>query len=264
MKRKSIFLRCFAIVLVYICLGIQHVSAQDWDHEYVPFVEEGKVWNCQLVSSEGGKKKSKDCVFTMQGDTIIGNQIYKKVLCEYKKYYGDSAQHYYCAVREEAYRVYSVEPEATDEEFLYDFSSPSDTLYFSYPDCEFGRIEGRCLDGYPKNQYMFDIQKVINGKANILYSLGEWWEGVGYRFGNPFVFFLDQDNQEQTPEIFVMSCMKGDEYIYKLDWTVQPSSVTSSTERMTPQKELFDLQGRRIQGEPKHGVYIQNGKKVMR
>ena len=27
---------------------------------------------------------------------------------------------------------------------------------------------------------------------------------------------------------------------------------------------LFDLQGRRIQGSPKHGVYIQNGKKVMR
>ena len=27
---------------------------------------------------------------------------------------------------------------------------------------------------------------------------------------------------------------------------------------------LFDLQGRRIQGSPKHGVYIQNGKKVMK
>ena len=27
---------------------------------------------------------------------------------------------------------------------------------------------------------------------------------------------------------------------------------------------VFDLQGRRILGEPKHGVYIQNGKKVMR
>ena len=27
---------------------------------------------------------------------------------------------------------------------------------------------------------------------------------------------------------------------------------------------VFDLQGRRIQGEPKHGVYIQNGKKVMK
>ena len=27
---------------------------------------------------------------------------------------------------------------------------------------------------------------------------------------------------------------------------------------------LYDLQGRRIQGSPKHGVYIQNGKKVMK
>ena len=27
---------------------------------------------------------------------------------------------------------------------------------------------------------------------------------------------------------------------------------------------LFDLQGRPVQGTPKHGVYIQNGKKVMK
>ena len=26
----------------------------------------------------------------------------------------------------------------------------------------------------------------------------------------------------------------------------------------------FDLQGRRLNTEPKHGMYIQNGKKVMR
>ena len=38
------------------------------------------------------------------------------------------------------------------------------------------------------------------------------------------------------------------------------SNVTS-TPAVFP---LFDLQGRRILGEPKHGVYIQNGKKVMR
>ena len=28
--------------------------------------------------------------------------------------------------------------------------------------------------------------------------------------------------------------------------------------------QLFDLQGRPVQGSPKHGMYIQNGKKVMR
>jgi hypothetical protein len=29
-------------------------------------------------------------------------------------------------------------------------------------------------------------------------------------------------------------------------------------------EKTFDLQGRRVQGEPKHGVYIQDGKKVMK
>lgn len=40
-----------------------------------------------------------------------------------------------------------------------------------------------------------------------------------------------------------------------LDSQVEDSKSTSN---------LFDLQGRRIQGEPKHGVYIRNGKKVMK
>jgi len=31
-----------------------------------------------------------------------------------------------------------------------------------------------------------------------------------------------------------------------------------------PHYLIYDREGRRIQGEPKHGVYIQNGKKVMK
>lgn len=40
-----------------------------------------------------------------------------------------------------------------------------------------------------------------------------------------------------------------------LDFQVEDSKSTSN---------LFDLQGRRIQGEPQHGVYIRNGKKIMK
>ena len=78
--------------------------------------------------------------------------------------------------------------------------------------------------------------------------------------------FQRADNLFQTGPVCVdlMSCKVCEKYIFKEGWLAQPSSVTSSTERTAPQKELFDLQGRRIQGEPKHGVYIQNGKKVMR
>jgi hypothetical protein len=46
------------------------------------------------------------------------------------------------------------------------------------------------------------------------------------------------------------------------------SSIVSSARGVTTTAidsfKLFDLQGRPIQGSPKHGVYIQKGKKVMR
>lgn len=57
---------------------------------------------------------------------------------------------------------------------------------------------------------------------------------------------------------------------YKKNWTVfkyivpiddTESIVTPEAKNNTP--SLFDLQGRRIQGVPKHGVYIQNGKKLI-
>jgi hypothetical protein len=262
MKRKSIFLRCFAIVLVYSCLGIQQVSAQDWDHEYVPFVEEGKVWNC--TSFDNYDYNIIDCVLTMQGDTLIGNHRYKKVLCEYEKFFGDNTQHYYCAVREEAYQVFFVAKDASEEKFLYDFRSPEDTLYFSYSNKEYARDKGHHLKGYPSRQYFFQLFKLIDGEVNARYGQGTWLEGVGNYNGNPFNFILDIENSEAFSKIFVISCMAGDKCVFDLDWLSQPSLITGELIKAKPYRGLFDLQGRRIQGEPKHGVYIQNGKKVMR
>ena len=40
--------------------------------------------------------------------------------------------------------------------------------------------------------------------------------------------------------------------------------ATKGTQECTMNNVLFDLQGRRIQGSPKHGVYILNGRKVMK
>jgi len=44
---------------------------------------------------------------------------------------------------------------------------------------------------------------------------------------------------------------------------IQPSGIRTIT-LQTTLHSFFDLQGRRIQGSPKHGVYVQNGKKVMK
>ena len=42
------------------------------------------------------------------------------------------------------------------------------------------------------------------------------------------------------------------------------AGISDASSPQSLRTATFDLQGRRIQGEPKHGVYIQNGKKVMR
>ena len=42
------------------------------------------------------------------------------------------------------------------------------------------------------------------------------------------------------------------------------AGISDASSPQNPQSATFDLQGRRIQGEPKHGVYIKEGKKVMK
>ena len=99
-------------------LAVQTVLFAQGDN-YIPFVEEGKVWYCGYshpdvtfhATAEDPSAKGIDCIFTMQGDTVINGKTYKKVYCQFKEYYGDEDLHYYCAVREEDYRVYIVEEE---------------------------------------------------------------------------------------------------------------------------------------------------------
>ena len=101
-------------------LAVQTVLFAQGDN-YIPFVEEGKVWYCGYshpdvtfhATAEDPSAKGIDCIFTMQGDTVINGKTYKKVYCQFKEYYGDEDLHYYCAVREEDYRVYIVEEEFT-------------------------------------------------------------------------------------------------------------------------------------------------------
>ena len=127
-------------ILFILFLTLQTVLFAQEERVYVPFVEEGKVWYCGYShpgscfpqTFEDPKGDGIDCVFTMCGDTQINDKIYKKVYCQFEDYYGDNEQHYYCAVREDAYRVYMIEDGATEEKLLYDFSSPEESLILTY------------------------------------------------------------------------------------------------------------------------------------
>ena len=261
MKKWSL---CSIVVLAMSFLGTKEAAAQEWDHDYVPFVEEGKVWNCTTVGPGNYSNKAIECVFTIQGDTLIDGLSYKKVLCEYPKYYGDSVQHYYCAVREEAYKVFYVESDSLTEELLYDFSSPKETLIMSYGDYKFARTRGWNPEGRPTKQYEFDICAIIDGEVNPSYGFGRWIEGVGST-NNPFIFIMESYISDVSPKVIVLSCVIDGKYLFKMNWMAEPTTVDSKTvKRLSVVRNIFDIQGRRLSAEPKHGVYIRKGKKVVK
>ena len=201
---------------------------QEWnhDHEYVPFVEEGKVWNCSSISPETATVESIDCIFTMSGDTLIGKNNYKKVFCQHEKYYGDSKQHYYCAVREEAYRVFVVEAETIVEKPLYDFSQPQETLILSYNDYEFARQSGTRLLYWPSKQLIFMLFGTSGGEIDYYDGFGGWIEGVGIYDGNPFAGRLNSNKPDSLfgYPIVLISCMKDEKCFYMMDWIAEPGT----------------------------------------
>ena len=201
---------------------------QEWnhDHEYVPFVEEGKVWNCCSVSPETDIYETIDCIFTMSGDTLIGEKNYKKVFCQHEKYYGDNEQHYYCAVREEAYRVFAVEAETNVEKPLYDFSQPQEMLLLSYDDHEFARMSGTRLMYWPSKQLIFMLYGTSGAEIDYYYGYGDWVEGVGLFSGNPFAGGLNSNKADSLfgYPIVLISCMKDEKCYFLIDWMAQATA----------------------------------------
>ena len=57
------------------------------EHEYIPFVEEGKVWYCGYnhpgvtfhATAEDPSAKGIDCIFTMQGDASLRNTMATRI-----------------------------------------------------------------------------------------------------------------------------------------------------------------------------------------
>ena len=259
-KSKSVFI---PVVLMWF-LGVMNVLAQDWDHKYVPFVEEGKVWNCYTFANNDYNNKPGDCIFTICGDTVICERAYKKVFCEYEQYYGDKNAHYYCAVREESYQVFFVESETQEEKLICDFNSPKNILYFSRPDRQYARIGGKRISGSPTEQLEFTLCAVKEEKVSYSYVYGTWVEGVG-SLANPFSCELYVDEVKLVPRIHVGTCWKGETCVFNQDWLAVPADKVNTLKRNdSPNERLFDLQGRRLNAEPKHGVYIKNGKKVVK
>ena len=254
-------------------------GSQEHNREYVPFVEEGKIWYCGYwhphdifpPTPEDPDGNGIDCIFTMHGDTLIGDKEYKKVYCQFEEYYGDKEQHYYCTVREEAYQVFIIEEKTTEEKLIYDFSRPGELITITYNDYKFARTKGGRRHNFLSGQLEYRVCRYSGDEVDYSNDPGCWIDGVGVPYNNPFAFEFSHllfDEPKLGKEIYVLTCMKDGKYIYMMDWMAEPNEPTSIDDRNYADNSqkgsiLYDLQGRRLSATPQKGVYIQNGKKKL-
>ena len=85
-----------------------------------------------------------------------------------------------------------------------------------------------------------------------------WVEGIG----SLYYGIMGVRNLTSDPTSRLLQCSHNGKTLYAAEDETTGIKETRNLRKSNP--AIFDLQGRRIQGEPKHGMYIQNGKKVMR
>ena len=151
------------------------------DNDYIPFVEEGKVW--KVGNFWDGSKQTNELEFyCIEGDTIVGNIACKQWLRQTMNY-EERKTEYIGAVYERDGRVYEFLPGRDEALMLYDFATPTGEwveAYDAYQDCVVKCcVEKRDtvnVDGNLLRQTT--VWTNPNNETTVIYN-AIWSEGIG-------------------------------------------------------------------------------------
>ena len=283
-KEKENMSRTFLITLVLISFGLPSLAQQS-----VPaMVEEGRVWHmaklsyfASLVPDElalqdfpsGRECRSFPFDLEIKGDTIVNGKLYKKLT--------EDNQFRFC-LRQEGSRIYAIGGNFQYESLWYDFSlNPGDTITCGryQPVMQVMQVDTIIVNGiarrrlamasYADNKMIFERFGIYVGA-----TLDIWVEGIGsvrcgalspyeccFIIGGYNVRLLDcyQDGQQLIDFDTMASDVPLNVY-FSTPVSVRPVSKPSPA---PTHSVIYDLQGRRLTQQPRKGVYIRDGQKVM-
>lgn len=254
-NKKDVLMKLFVFAFLAL-FGVSALHAQGHD---LDFVKEGKTWNCW--TDEGVPHAYS---YTIEGDTtnIRTGEWYKKVWLVDEQIYGDTGFHYFGAVRQEGDYVYLLEKNATREYMLYDF----------------GIRQGGIL-AYPYEEDVFYLRfhssgdEVVNEITRRVVRFNPYFdswddvrvfqvetliEGIGYT-NDPFCIV----NGFAHGSHLLVSCLEEGVCIYGDDTPAGISVIPSET-KSNKQNSVYDLQGRQLSSEPTIGLYIKDGKVMIK
>lgn len=257
-------MKCIIILLLSL------ICARGNSQNYRPFCEDGKQW---LLLNTNFYGYEYTVVQTLHGDTIIeGTQCLKLTSKEYGyegAFYEKDGKTYFFYPNHKESRIFYNWTSAINEPFyLYDFVDKR-IEYYVYEESTAKWFDGQRIryvkmnrtpefEEYMKNE--FDCWEITDENV----KTGIWYESVGSICGpklpheHRFLKFTDSGTSQ------LLLCTLGDEVLYmdpKYEQTRGIPSLTESSCRFP----TVDLTGREINDTfLRHGIYIKDGKKVLR
>ena len=222
---------------------------------YISLLKHRRQWSCHDTAS------GKETIHMVLGDTLFydnqnnfSGKLYRKIYCVDSQKYGDTDFHYYGAMREEGKKVYLIpDGKGKDDRMLvFDFSLDTGDQA-EVAGCMVKVTETKTIEKEGKKYRRLTLHLIENGKDTG--RTCHWTEGVGSDSGllQPLPWDVadgqqltvsDNDTPDPSPDIMNIEILLENGGLFE--------------------NVLFDLQGRRIQGEPQgKGVYIRNGKKYV-
>ena len=215
--------------------------------QYLPFAEEGKQWTSHYdLPMPGGDFNGYEWV---EGDTVIGDNVCKKLYS--RNDLEDEGAVYAGALYEEDGKVYFYpsNPKVT-RNLWYDYTlETGDALPAPNDDYCIGDVFTMEIQGITRRIYAVCMGNDVNTY---------WIEGIGSIQGINAPTFLSGGGSFLSCEVNGKVLYSSDSFFDQLATSV--SEVVSAGQA----GPVFDLQGRRLDHEPLQGLYIKDGRKVLK
>jgi len=278
MKKKNIIVSLLGLLNMA-------VQAQAIQLDYLPMSQEGKTWEMQVGGIEENIYGHR-----IDGDTLINGESWKKVY----NYIGfpEFNYSYHVAIRDVGKKVYAIAKGSIKPRLLYNFDmkvgqtvrcgvegsvfyclldtdeKPDTLLGFplvSYLKLE--RIDTIMVHGQYHRRFTLtfldSFHEPIRNEWEAVMDNVVWVEGVGTAAG-PFLSWLPLSYKDWV----MMNCREGKRNLLfgNRDFNTNVVDAVSDVRRkVNGNDDSYDLQGRRIQGEPfKNDLYVKDGRKFIR
>ena len=227
---------------------------------YEPFIVEGKVWYYDYATYVGTTRKSYTYKMYFSGDTVIGGKECKYLIEERP----NTPLSVTGACYEEDGKVWMFYHHTSDSpqpRLLFDFSCHEGgmlTNLYCWWDDSF-KVQGvETVSSFGRERKLVSMSSVKYPQK----SVGYWLEGVGSRYDMfdiwpSFAASVEFMYCELNGERIADQSSFGNAALETSD-VRQYKSIIEFESRAT-----YDLQGRRVSGTPRPGIYIRNGRKVV-